>query len=173
MCYERLGDKEKAAADFAGAIEISSKLIDIPATPPDTMVMALDGRSYDELLAGASDKAIEDARRCLALSPRDYTAAYNLGTMLLMAGKFAEARTAYEAALPLHTPLGSSGAEIDLIDLRDLGQAPPETTVFLGWIYLKAGKRDLATAELKKYLADHADGPLAGWAKELVASSPK
>jgi tetratricopeptide (TPR) repeat protein len=138
------------------------------------MADALDNRGMFEFYAGALDKAMEDIRRCLTLRPHDPRATYYVGTILLLQGKFDEARAAYEFALPFRNPLGNSGTEYDLIDLRELGHAPPEATVFLGWLYLKAGKRDLATAEFKKYLTDHADGPLAGWAKELLAAhSPK
>ena len=63
-----------------------------------------------------------------------------------------------------------SDAIDDLVELREKLSGPAEAAVFLGWLRVRAGKAKEGRADLEAYLSDHPDGPLAKWARELLAT---
>lgn len=169
VCYGRMGEKEKAAADYAQALAILDKALEGKNVPAAAVASDLQTRAWYAYHAGLPDRALDDSRRALLLSPSDAGTAYIIAITLVRQGKFDEAKKAYAAAFPLGSPLGPGG-EDDLVELRDHLDGPPEATVFLGWIYLQAGQRERGVKELQKYVDGHADTPLAGWARELLTT---
>jgi tetratricopeptide (TPR) repeat protein len=166
--YGELGQSDKQIAD-------DSRIIDMKDAPTERVAWALVNRGWSRYERGELDPALEDSRRAFALIPKDPLPGYNIGVILLRQGKLPEARKAYETALAAGLPQVSAPSTEtvkDLIELRDKLHGPPETTAFLGWAYLHAGQREKGIVELRTYLHDHPDGPLAGWARQLLADPP-
>jgi tetratricopeptide (TPR) repeat protein len=74
-------------------------------------------RSFEQAQAAKDrDQAIALYRKGLALCPDDDVAHYELGKLLLQAGKRAEARTAFEAALQLNPNFTAAREALDGLD---------------------------------------------------------
>jgi Flp pilus assembly protein TadD len=128
---------EAAHADYLATQERLGQLTAAITSSPQ------DARSYLDLAsllsgAGASEKAVEAARRAAELSPDTATRA-RLGYYLVKAGHSAEAVTV----------------------LKELGEeAPPASLLNLGVAQASLGQDDAAVASYRQYVTKHPKDPL-------------
>ncbi len=149
---------EEALQDYSSALETKD-------IAKETVTDVLINRGWLFYEMGNLDKALSDSQRGFALGPDNAVPAYNIALILLRQGKLKEAKSAYETALKI----GPLEASIDdLSELRDKYHGPDETIAFLGWMRIVNGHREQGIQDLNRYLADHPQGPAAGWARQWL-----
>jgi tetratricopeptide (TPR) repeat protein len=159
VSYTRSGKSAQAIDDY-------TRLLAIEEASPNLVGAGLLARGWERYLAGQLEEAQRDTLDALHRDPQLLPARYNLALILLRQKRFGDARQAYDAALqagPLEEAL------LDLAGLRDRLNGPPETSVFLGWLEIRMGRRQHGEPNLRWYLQAHPDGELSGWARQLLA----
>ena len=158
--YRRRGNLEKQAAD-----EI--RITQIPDASKEQIAAAFTNLGWIRYSRGNLDEALLDSWKGLDLDPHDATAAYNIALIFLRQGFFAQARTAYEAAMNIDLA-SAAGAVSVLVELHEKMAGPPETLVFLGWMRMNLGDDGEGLEDIKAYLKSNSSGQFAEWARVLL-----
>ncbi|MFO7300923.1 MAG: tetratricopeptide repeat protein [Acidobacteriota bacterium] len=139
--YQRLKRSEDAETAYQKAVEINPK----------------NAQAYDGLAAlyntmGRLDQAAEAAARAMELQggqATDATSAYNMGAIMMNAGKVTEARAHFQRAIELDPNMAEAHFQ-------------------LGMTYINEGNVGEAIKALEQYLSLAPDGPNAQMAKDML-----